>query len=178
MVEKEKRAEAEKLIDALFLGHITNYEYDDRFPRSERDPALRAIYEALWFIYSDVREHRLNPQKLKARDEETLVRIQLFLRSDDEYTGPRKFTDLLAIPKRVWCWVTRRPQPSVPEFWPFENESQFRNARLNLHRCRKIPLPPTISRRDPDGTFRAADSSVEIVSGSPCYRHLIASGVA
>ena len=134
MVDKEKRAEAGKLIEELFSGQITNFEYDDRFPKSDGDPALHAIYEALWFSYSDVREHRLNPQKLKADDKETLSRIQLFLRSDDEYTGPQKFIDLLAIPKRVWYWITRQPHPCIPEYWPFENESQLRNAHLNQDR--------------------------------------------
>ena len=59
MVDKLRRVEAAKLIEDFLSCRITNFEYDERYPRSD-DPALFAIYSMLWFAYSDLRNHRMD----------------------------------------------------------------------------------------------------------------------
>jgi hypothetical protein len=130
MVDRQKRAEAAKLIDDYFSGRTTNFEYDDHFPSSDSDPALHAIHTMLWFNYSDVCEKRFDARKINAEGWDFLDQVQLFLRSDYEYIGPRNLVDPFAIPKRFWYWITRRPRPSLPDCWPFETELQLQNARM------------------------------------------------
>ena len=81
---------------------ITNYEYDDQFPRCEDDPALHAIYTALWFTYSDVRQHRMDGKHtLKPEAREAVDQCILFLKTNIGTRG-RNSSDLTAPFKRLW----------------------------------------------------------------------------
>jgi hypothetical protein len=60
MFDKPKRLEAAKVIEDFLAYRITNFQYDDCYPRSSGDPALLAIYSMIWFAYSDLREHRMD----------------------------------------------------------------------------------------------------------------------
>jgi hypothetical protein len=62
-------------------SRITNFEYDERYPRSD-DPALFAIYSMLWFAYSDVRKHRMDGKyALSSEGRQVVENCILFLRT-------------------------------------------------------------------------------------------------
>ena len=131
MVDKQKRLEAARLIEDLLACRITNIQYDRRYPRSADDPALFAIYSMLWFAYSDIREHRMEGNHSLTVDGKRLAEQSvLFLKTDNEYHGPKNFVSLSAPFKKVWYWLRRKTAPVViGPAWPFDNAEQLDVAR-------------------------------------------------
>jgi hypothetical protein len=86
MIDREARDEAALLLRRFAAGRITNFEFDDAFPRSAADAALRAIGDRAWQLYDDIREHRLTPSPELRRE---IARWIVFLHSDSEYRWPR-----------------------------------------------------------------------------------------
>ena len=131
MVDRPKRLEAAKLIEDFLGCRITNYQYDDRYPRSPNDPALFAIYSMLWFAYSDVREHRMDGEhELSDEGRHLADQCILFLKTENEYHGPKNFVSLSAPFKRIWYWLRRKSEPElIDPTWPFDNAKQLETAR-------------------------------------------------
>jgi hypothetical protein len=131
MVDKAKRLEAAKLIEDLLACRITNFQYDDRYPRSATDPALFAIYSRLWSAYSDVREHRMDGKHvLDGYGQAVAGQCILFLKTDNEYHGPKKLVSLSAPLKRVWYRLRRKSEPElIGPAWPFDDAEQLDAAR-------------------------------------------------
>jgi hypothetical protein len=89
MVDRLARDAAAQVLQAFMDGTISNYKYEDGFPRSESDPALRNIWVNLWFGYSDVREHTLNGKHaLTPENRAVYERCLLFLKSNLEFQWP------------------------------------------------------------------------------------------
>jgi hypothetical protein len=130
MVDKPKRMEAAKLIEDLLSCRITNFEYSDRYPRSD-DPLLFAVYSMLWFAYSDVREHRMDGKHvLSGEGRQVVEHCILFLQTEFEYHGPRKFQSLSAPFKRVWYKLRGTAVPElISPLWPFDTPEQLEAAR-------------------------------------------------
>ncbi len=134
MVDREKRFQAADLIGKLMSGEITNYEYEDRLPRSPEDPAIHAIHTAVWFTYSDVREHRIDGKSaLTPEARRILEQCIVFLKTDLEYSGPKSFIDMTAPFKRLWNFISRKKEEEIPSFWPFDNDEQLEGARRKLN---------------------------------------------
>ena len=131
MVDKPKRLEAAKLIEDFLACLITNFRYDDRYPRSTDDPALFAIYSMLWFAYSDIREHRMEGKHALSVDGRRLAdQCVLFLNMDAEYHGPKNFVSLSAPFKKTWYWLRRKsPAELIGPAWPFDDAEQLGAAR-------------------------------------------------
>jgi hypothetical protein len=131
MIDKPKRLEAAKLIEEFLACRITNFEYDNRYPRSPNDPALFAIYSKLWFAYSDVREHRMDGKHaLTSEGRQAADQCILFLKTENEYHGPKNFVSLSAPFKRIWYWLRGRPAPQLTSpSWPFDDAEQLEAAR-------------------------------------------------
>jgi len=136
MVDKPKRLEAAKLIEDFLACRITNFQYDDRYPRSTGDPALLAIYSMVWFAYSDVREHRMDGKHmLNSEGQQLAEQCILFLKTDNEYHGPKNFVSLSAPFKKLWYWLRRKCPPELTgPAWPFDNAEQLETARNTLFR--------------------------------------------
>ena len=130
MVDKPKRMEAAQLIEDFLSCRITNFEYSDRYPRSD-DPVLFAIYSMLWFAYSDVREHRMDGKHaLNGEGQQVVERCILFLKTEFEYQGPRKFQSLSAPFKRIWYKLRGTAVPElISRVWPFDTPEQLEAAR-------------------------------------------------
>jgi hypothetical protein len=130
MVDKPKRVEAAKLIEDFLSCRITNFEYDNRYPRSD-DLALFAIYSMLWFAYSDVREHRMDGKHtLSSEWRQVVEHCILFLKTEFEYHGPRNFVSLSAPFKRIWYKLRGTAQPElISPVWPFDAPEQLEAAR-------------------------------------------------
>jgi hypothetical protein len=129
MVDKAKRLEAAALIEKFEACQITNFQFQDRFPRSV-DPALHAVNDVLWLSYSDIREHRLDGKHALTPEARNMFeRCVLFLRTDIEYTGTRSFVSLSAPIKRLWNRVLRRQGLVMPASWPFDTAEQLDRAQ-------------------------------------------------
>ena len=131
MVDELKRLEAAKVIEDFLACRITNFQYDGRYPRSPRDPAPFAIYSMLWFAYSDVREHRMDGKRsLKNEGRQLAERCILFLKTDNEYHGPKNFVSLSAPFRKILYWLRRKSPPElIGPSWPFDNAEQLEAAR-------------------------------------------------
>jgi hypothetical protein len=129
MVDRAKRLEAAELIEKFVGREITNFEFENQFPRST-DPALHAVHTVLWLAYSDVREHRLDGKHaLKQEGRDVFERCALFLRTDTEYTGFRSFVTFAAPFKRLWNRILGRADPVMPASWPFDTAEQLERAQ-------------------------------------------------
>lgn len=91
MVDVQARQQAADLIEKFRDGTISNFEFQDSYPRYDRrDRALRAIETFLWMFYDDCREHTLVEPKhaLTPAGRELFERCALFLRTQLEYQWP------------------------------------------------------------------------------------------
>jgi hypothetical protein len=90
MVDCEARRRAAQLVRRFGDGEITNDEFEDDWPDSRDDRALRAVGTMLWGSYSDLYPHRLVGKHALAEEGRRLFRrCALFLESDREYEWPR-----------------------------------------------------------------------------------------
>jgi hypothetical protein len=135
MVDKPKRVDAAKLIEDFLCCRITNFEYDERYPRSA-DPALLAIHSMLWFAYSDVRKHRMNGRHgLSSEGRQLVENCILFLKTEFEYDGPRNFVSLSEPLKRIWYKLRGTAPPElISPVWPFDAPEQLEAARHEVSR--------------------------------------------
>src|ERR1051325_1955266 len=101
MVDRSARDVAADVLRQFMEGAISNREYERRFPTSKDDPALRAIYSNVWFVYSDSPEHTLTGPRAPDKTRRALLeRCVAFLRSDVEFQWPApKF--------RLWYGIMR-----------------------------------------------------------------------
>ncbi|MFZ1918452.1 MAG: hypothetical protein WAU58_12825 [Terriglobales bacterium] len=129
MVDRTKRLEAAGLIEKFAAREVTNFEFEDRFPRSA-DPALHAVHTVMWSAYSDIREHRLDgTHALKQEARDVFERCALFLRTDTEYTGIRSFVTFAAPFKRIWSRILGRNDPVMSASWPFDTAEELERAQ-------------------------------------------------
>ncbi len=135
-----RRAAAE-LLRQFASGRLTNDEFEERWPES-RDPALSAVREAAWFLYSDLRAHSLTgTSRLPFAVRRQVARWALFLHSDLAYEWPvatrtetlaRSIAGLLTMGVATRLWKTALQVSEDAEVWPF-----FR--RVDLRRALRAP---------------------------------------
>jgi hypothetical protein len=130
IIDADKKQAAARLIEDLANCRITNFEFDDRFPSPRNDKALRAIHSAPWFLYDDLKEHRLEGgHALVDYNRAVCNRCILFLNTDHEHNGPPTFIHLTAPFKRLWNWLTRRTvQKEETRWWPFAGKEELNRA--------------------------------------------------
>lgn len=124
-------------------GRITNDDLD-AVDVDHRDPGVAAVQHAAWFLYDDLREHRVEgsiPRGSELRRD--VARWILFLRSDEEYFWPDRpgsgILDLFSWPLNVLTlggWARRRKRACEaflaagdPGAWPFISQEQLERAR-------------------------------------------------
>jgi hypothetical protein len=146
MIDRSARSALSRALRRLVSGRVTNDQYEDqllREVRSSRDAGVRAIREAAWMLYDDLREHRLeSPYALGRVGRRHVARWVLFLKSSDEYQWPDVPTWLrlvLLVPNivtfglveealrrwrdgrgdaEVWPFMRRRDLDRAVEEWP------------------------------------------------------------
>lgn len=131
-----RRAAAE-LVRQLASGRLTNDEFEERWPASA-DPALSAVREAAWFLYSDLRAYRLTgANRLPFAVRRQVSRWVIFLQSDLEYEWPvatrteklaRSIADLLTMGVATRRWKTALQVSEDADVWPFFRRVDFRRA--------------------------------------------------
>ena len=128
MVDKQSRLKAANLVQDFKSGRITNDEFVAAFPSSD-DAAIMAIRSMLWFCYDDLREHRLTGKWALTDDGENLFnRCILFLKTDLEYCGRKNLASISASLERWWRWLTRKSEPAIAPWWPFEIQAQIADS--------------------------------------------------
>jgi hypothetical protein len=87
MVDRSARLTAIDFSQRALVGNITNWEFDDKWPKSE-DRALQPMAEYLWLFYDDNSEYLLNFRKQKPDVVALVERCIAFLSSDLECDWP------------------------------------------------------------------------------------------
>jgi hypothetical protein len=137
-VDSQARAGLAEATRWLVGARITNYQFDDRIPKSH-DPAVREIYnQYLWLLYCDMREYRLSgPDKLKSQGRDKAVRCVLFLKSGLPYCWPvlsraksagLTVLNLLTLGIAGRLYFRRVCAAGDITYWPFLSASQYAEA--------------------------------------------------
>ena len=150
MIDQRSRAAFALSLRQFAAGRITNDEFEDRIPRHSSDPAVRAIADAAWFLYSDLRTYRLRGRnRLPKSTRGAVSRCILFLATDLPYEWPVErrsiarglayfvanlFT-LGAIARRHLASWRRQPNS---ELWPFFRPVDYQQ---------RLAHPPFLSGR-------------------------------
>jgi hypothetical protein len=140
MIDRHARDLAADAVREFMNGSISNREFERRFTRSAGDPALWAIYDALWYCYSDVRKHTLTGKHALNDDWRAIFeRCLLFLRSDLEFQwAPPKyslwygFLRLLGFGRIVEQRETEARSIGDVEVWPFLKKAEYDEAAVRL----------------------------------------------
>src|SRR5260221_9704596 len=90
MIDKAARTQLAESLRHLAAGVISNDEFEKRRPRKSQDVAVRQVFsEGAWFLYDDLREHRLiGKDKLSDSARTDLARWIVFLKTDLAYEWP------------------------------------------------------------------------------------------
>ncbi len=87
MVDRPARVKVVENLKRALAGTITNWEFDDSWPKSE-DRVIRALEEQLWGFYDDNKKLTLNIREQKPDAVPLFERCLAFLGSDREYEWP------------------------------------------------------------------------------------------
>lgn len=136
-IDITSRRAAASLLRQFASGRLTNDEFEDRWPES-RDPALSAVREAAWFLYSDLRTYKLTgANRLPFAVRRQVARWALFLHSDLAYEWPvasrtetlaRSIAGLLTMGVATRLWKTALQVAEDADVWPFIRRVDYRRA--------------------------------------------------
>ena len=120
-------------LEEFLEGSITNEEYEEKYPRSENDPALREIYLQVWFFYSDIKKHKLiGKNSLNDEQSKLVERCILFLKSDLEFEWrPQKLRPLQGI-LRLFGFEreTEEMDTGDKDVWPFYTVERYESMAV------------------------------------------------
>ena len=133
MIDRQARDAAAKILQAFMDGAVSNYKYEDSFPKSKDDPGLHAIHVELLFYYSDVRQHKLIGGNTLSPEARALYeRCVLFLKSDLEFQWPPPqlklrygFLRLLGLGRALKRREEKEASIGEKQFWPFLNQDDY-----------------------------------------------------
>ena len=136
------------LLRAFAAGKLTNDEYEERYSAilaehekdKLKDRALHAVWEAMWFCYtdSDIEIHRLEgAHALNPAGKKALARCILFLQTNLPYEWKRDSIlpplEEMALGLLTLGWWNRRQKKEVgnwDDVWPFRRIEDFEKAKL------------------------------------------------
>jgi hypothetical protein len=140
-VDRAARTATCELLRHLVAGQITNDQFADHLPLDSTDPAIHAVRQQAWVLYSDLREHRLVARdRDEGRGRDEVARWIIFLQSDLTYEWPTLshgrwqllfLADLLSATVVGRLRVARFKKHGDFEVWPFLRESDYRAALAN-----------------------------------------------
>lgn len=85
MIDRAARDRAALALRRFAANRITNDEFDELYPASAGDIAVRVIGDRAWSLYSDMHEHRLDTGPELRRE---IARWVLFLHTELGYRWP------------------------------------------------------------------------------------------
>ncbi len=137
MIDTESRRSAALLVRRFVAGQISNFEFEDTFPKS-RDRALRAVESTMWCFYDDFQNHKLKGVwKLNDHARSAALRWIVFLYSTEDYVWPSiSFPGIRPIKLSVFGKLLgrQRQQRHFLEsgdinFWPFLDSESYKQAK-------------------------------------------------
>jgi hypothetical protein len=138
MVDRHARDVAAEALREFMSGSISNKDYEWRFPRGTRDPALEAIYSYFWFSYSDTKEHTMTGDHAITDEGRAVVqRCLLFLKSDLAFQWPaRKLLLAYPILRLIGLgWIVNRSPKRESslggeiDVWPCFTKAQYAQCK-------------------------------------------------
>lgn len=137
MIDRNARKNLAWLLRHLATGRITNEQFMAAAPRTQ-DAGVNEVLRQAWFLFSDLREHRLAGEwALDATNKTAVARSILFLQSDVTYRWPapldgatRALLSVLTLGTAV-RYIDRLWRRSGDyEVWPFFSQDEYRAALL------------------------------------------------
>ena len=140
MVDRKSRDILAENIRHLLAGLITNDEYEDSVSSvNKKDLVVKELLVAIWTLYSDEHEHKLNIEKFSKEDNKTFARFILFLKTDQEYKWPWSnvhdpFIRLLSNVFTLGIYTRKKDNEFLKngdiKYWPFISKEDFDLAKL------------------------------------------------
>lgn len=150
MIDRHRRDRLAELLRQFVDGLMTNDDFEDRLDRILDDPrpvrkwedkALWAIRSRAWFLYDDLRTHRMTGQwALSPEGHREIARWIVFLHSDCEYRWPvTNFISLsgclfgmltFGLGPRLYGAIMRRRVGAMGDWdvWPFICREDYERA--------------------------------------------------
>jgi hypothetical protein len=138
MVNRADRDRVALALRRLASGRITNREFEDRAFGRSQDAGVRAVVDATWALYDDLREHRLTGKDgLTAEERRQVAQAVLFLHSNTEYRWPAsRLADVVGaiLSFATAGWIKRSDRDRSREatadraFWPFFKRGELIQA--------------------------------------------------
>ena len=131
MVNRRARDISASTLRDFLEGAITNEEYEERYPSSKSDPALREIHLQVWFFYSDLKEHKLiGRNSLYGEQVRFFERCIRFLESDLEFEWqPQRIRPLHALFRFFGFSRETAPAGAVDtSVWRFHTQEQYQQS--------------------------------------------------
>ena len=144
MIDRARRYKYAELLRHFAAGLITNDDYVDHYYNivavtrpghvQFADDGLRAVFSEAWFLYSDVRTHKVAGKRaLSPKTRREVARWILFLYSECEYQWPTipKFGGLWnVLTLGHWGRNFERQCRRVGDYdyWPFRYRHQYEEA--------------------------------------------------
>ncbi len=136
MIDRTARDRTAELLRHFASGLITNDEFEDALPLRSKDAAIYEIWAlGAWYLYDDLKEHRLVDEYNISRDKKSIVaRWILFLKTDLEYEWPIRhgLQYLFWLPVHVFTlgiswWIRRLQfrQSGDEKVWPFLKRTEL-----------------------------------------------------
>lgn len=141
MIDRNSRRALREQLRHLAAGLVTNDAYEDSVPQHSPDRAIRQIHlEGAWYLYDDLRTHRLvGRDALDRQAKREVARWVLFLGTDLEYewpvlSAPLRFAGALLsiVTLGLFGWVSRKLAGQDAALWPFRRQSDY-EAALRQH---------------------------------------------
>lgn len=152
MIDRRRRDQFAEVLRHFAAGLLTNDEYEKQVdkifegmgPKIPEDLALWAVYDNVWFLYDDMRTHRLTGgHALKPEGKTEVARWIMFLYTDQEYKWPiTRFLSFSSCLLRIitlglWDLImgARRARQLATlgdwDVWPFLAAQDCEEARRN-----------------------------------------------
>jgi hypothetical protein len=87
LLGKSDKINAAILIRKFLCGEITNYEFEDLWPKSE-DPLIQSAFSDIWRLYDDYPESYIDIKKLAFFERKRAVRLIRCLNSQGACRAP------------------------------------------------------------------------------------------
>ena len=139
----EDRKRAALLVTQWLEGKITNHQIDDQWPWESGDPAVVDIGSALWTLFDDFPEIRLDVSGMGAEDVDLLRRCLRFLESGEHYEPVARerhkarsiVAKMLGIGRKCPETMPLKIPESRRMWWPFLDQSQSQKSEGNNSKC-------------------------------------------
>lgn len=148
MIDRDARNQMAELLRHFAAGQIINCDWDEAAWQlaKSNDPALHAVFVAVWGLYDDLREHTLSGKDaLTEKTRRNVARCVLFLQSDVEYPLSRLRASWEKVKFALWpvqwffhglhkllaairIWPEKDTGRDYREWWPFSNQTEYEEA--------------------------------------------------